>query len=105
MRPPSQRYGAGCVSNKLGAMEPRCCARCGRPLPPHKPIGRPRRFCSDRCRYAGPGAIEGRAYAWAAVSYDEMIADFARSYEELLEQLRDRSSERVVGLAILRQRH
>jgi len=53
----------------------------------------------------GPGAIEGRAYAWAAVSYDEMIADFARSYEELLEQLRDRSSERVVGLAILRQRH
>lgn len=28
------------------------CPQCGGPLPPKKPVGRPRVFCSARCRVA-----------------------------------------------------
>jgi hypothetical protein len=29
---------------------PAWCMECGRPLPPPRPVGRPRAWCSDACR-------------------------------------------------------
>jgi hypothetical protein len=59
----------------------RLCARCQAPLPPAKPSGRPRRFCTDECRYA---ARDRRHYRGRQVpgvqllSDDELLAELAR---------------------------
>jgi len=45
------------------------CAHCGDPLE-HKPTGRPRRFCSTRCRVAHRRAMK----RWAHASVDAIIA-------------------------------
>ena len=45
------------------------CAHCGEPLE-HKPTGRPRRFCSTRCRVAHRRAMK----RWAHQAVDAALA-------------------------------
>jgi hypothetical protein len=47
---------------RLAAMAESLCPRCDRPLPPPKPTGRPRIWCSDGCRVLAWHAARTRVY-------------------------------------------
>jgi hypothetical protein len=54
------------------------CPYCGGPMPPKKPTGRPRRFCSDDWRNAARGRTD------AEISHDlAVLAELNARYRRL----------------------
>ena len=73
--------GKGVNERKVNA-EPRRCARCGRPLPERSGPGRPRVYCSKRCRraaaeekrQAGETGGAGRGFRMVEWTEDDLAA-------------------------------
>lgn len=70
-------------------VESEMCPRCGKELPHAKPTGRPRRWCSDRCRWARERILDTSTGLVRLATPDEVEARRERREARMMEILQE----------------